>query len=365
MIYFRCEQCAGTVRADQAQANQVVPCPHCARPLVCPSETTARSPFTPSRSRLDAPPSTGPVPDAPSAATTSVSLVRIGGAVLLLSCLAWATSNVFQSAASTPPAARAETPRSAADQRQAEILAVAVDHAPDPALVRVYDEINTRHFNRVLPAIPVVWEPRLAEVGPLAAKTFTLEGMFGHIGDKAVILLNPSLARDADALRRALSHEMVHAFLHTIGDPSSDHGPAFQATLKRLADEGAFPGIVASAAERESLRGWLATESARLDHERDVARRDGEVLAHEAQEIEQALAELNARTRASAVADDPAVADWTRRRDAYNHRVEEYRARAERHASHLAAFNGQVERYNLMLSYPDGLDERDQFANRR
>jgi hypothetical protein len=38
---------------------------------------------------------------------------------------------------------------------------------------------------------------------------------------------------------------------------------------------------------------------------------------------------------------------------------------AERARADAAAFNAQVERYNLMMSYPDGLDEQDQFANRR
>jgi hypothetical protein len=254
---------------------------------------------------------------------------------------------------------------SPADRRQREILEDAVDRPPDPALVRMFDDINIRHFDGQLPAIPVAWESRLAEVGPLAARAFTLEGMFGHIGGKAVILLNPSLSRDPDALKRALSHEIVHAWLYSIGDPSTGHGPAFQATLKRLSNEGAFAGIVASARERESLRAWLEAESARLDMMNEQARLESDALSTEAREIEQALAELNARHRNGATVDEAAIAAWTLRRDTHNRRVAALRASGERVRTDAAAFNDQVERYNLMLSYPDGLDHRDLFANRR
>jgi hypothetical protein len=296
-------------------------------------------------------------------ASMSPSPLRIGVAVVLLASLGWAAWNALLDDSATRMVPPDGLTRSAADRHQEHILKQAVDYAPDPALVRVYDEINARHFDGFLPPIPVVWEPRLGEVGPLAAEAFTLEGMFGHIGDKAVILLNPAVSRDPAALRRTLSHEMVHAWLYMIGDTSTDHGPAFQATLKRLATEGAFPGIVASAGEREGLGAWLESESARLDGLSEQARLESEALALEAREIEQALAELNARNRPTGV--DPAIADWTIRRDAYNRRVADFRARGERHRADLAAFNVQVERHNLMLSYPDGLDRQDQLANRR
>lgn len=245
---------------------------------------------------------------------------------------------------------------SEADRRQADILKTAIDHVPDPALVRIFDDINARHFAGRLPPMPVVWEPRLAEVGSLEGDAFTLEGMFGHIGNRTVILLNPTIAPDADALRRALSHEMVHAWLHTIGDTSTAHGPAFQMVLARLADEGAFAGIVASPEERTVLRAWIDRESARLEAETERARSEDEALAIEAREIERTLAELNARQHRGAPVPADAVAAWTLRRDGYNQRVAELRARAEQAQADAAAFNEQVARYNLMLSYPDGLD---------
>jgi hypothetical protein len=278
--------------------------------------------------------------------------------------------NALRPAPTTPtPRQSTEVPASAADQRQEEILKLAIDQPPDPALGRAFSDMNARHFGGLLPSMPVVWEPRLAQVGSLSPEAFTLEGMFGHIGDRSVILLNPGLARDQDALRRALSHEMVHAYLYTIGDASADHGPAFQATLRRLADEGAFAGIVATERERESLRAWLEAESARLDGEGADTRRLSETLAHDAREIEQLHAALQVRARTTPSTGmpgiDAAVEDWTRRRDAHNLRVDELRARTDRNQNDRVAFNEQIERYNLMLSYPDGLEKRDVIAHRR
>src|SRR4029453_10098682 len=105
-----------------------------------------------------------------------------------------------------------------------------------------------------LSAMPVLWEPGLDRVGQLAAQAFTLEGMFGHVAKQSLILLNPNLQADQRALARALSHEMVHAYLFTTGDTTTNHGPAFQTVLQRLSSEGAFEGILASDQERESLR---------------------------------------------------------------------------------------------------------------
>lgn len=349
MIYFRCERCAGAIRGDQSLAGSPTPCPHCGQSNLCPGETTGSSNLVQVRSNAG----TG---------GASPSISRVGIAVLLLAALGWAASNVLiQEPMTGQPSAR-EAPLSAADERQRQILEEAIDHAPDPALVRIYDEINERHFGGRLPAMAVVWEPRLEEVGPLAAQAFILEGMFGHIGQRSMILLNPSLTQDPERLRRALSHEMVHAWLHTTGDSSTEHGPAFQDSLKRLADEGAFDSVVTTPRERESLRVWLEGESMRLGTLREEARRDGEALAIEARELEQDLARLNGRPSAQIGAVDPLAAAWNRRRDAHNRRVEELNQRAERGRTESAAFNAHVERYKRMLSYPDGLDDRDLFA---
>jgi hypothetical protein len=239
------------------------------------------------------------------------------------------------------------TPRHPADARQEAILRAAIDKPGDRRLGEMYSSINVRHFAGALPAIRVVWEPRLEEVGHLAGRAFTLEGMFGRLGNRTIILLHPKLEADAAALARALCHEMVHAYLFTIGDSGSDHGAAFQRTLKRLADEGAFVGIVATDEERDALRAWLDGESTRLESERQQIERMAAELEQERRDVERAFAGLPADQRTL----DRIVAS----RDAYNGRAAEASQRAQRHRDAGTAFQRAQDRYNLMVVYPDGV----------
>lgn len=256
----------------------------------------------------------------------------------------------------------AQETESPADALQHDLLRADIDKPGDPALDAMYARINVAHFAGTLPPVPVRWEPGLARVGQLAAHAFVQEGMFGHIGRRAMILLNPDLQTDRRALDRALCHEIVHAYLYSTGDTSTGHGPAFQTVLRRLSNEGAFEGIVATEAERLKLRAWLDAESARLDAEqKDVARLSRE-LEQERADIEHAMADLNARAAAARAGGTtgPAaseVAALNARRDAYNRRAREAGARAARDRADQDHFNAEVARYNLMLVYPDGLDE--------
>jgi len=202
----------------------------------------------------------------------------------------------------------------------------------------------------------VRWEPRLDEVGRLAGNAFTLEGMFGHIGAKAVILLNPALQADERALRRALCHEMVHAHLYATGRSSASHGPEFQMVLRRLSTAGAFAGIVATDDERTNLRTWLDAESSRLDAEHGAMAQEGAEIERERADLERALADLQARVNTASAPDAHQIAAFNKRREAYNWRVTQAQARTERDRADLAHFNREVERYNLMLVYPDGVD---------
>jgi hypothetical protein len=242
---------------------------------------------------------------------------------------------------------------SPADARQQEILRESLELAGDPSLERMYQAINVKHFGAALPAMPVLYERRLDEVGRLANQTFTLKGMFGRAGKRMAILLHPDLRSDPRELERALCHEMVHAYLFTTGDTTSNHGAAFQGVLKRLADEGAFAGVVASEEDRVQLRAWLDAESARLDAERHSMDLIGAEIARERSEVERAFSDLTARGSA-ATAEEIAAVDA--RRNAYNDRAIDANARAARDRADVAEFNRQVERYNLMITYPDGLD---------
>jgi hypothetical protein len=290
------------------------------------------------------------------------SFARVVVALATLAALAW---SVWTIAGPLTEDLRSGAVVSPIEAKQREILSDNLDKPGDPVLVRRYVEINARHFNGRLPLLPVIWEPRLAEVGALAKHTFTLEGMFGHIGGKAAILLHPNLQRDPAALDRALAHEMVHAHLFSTGQPSSNHGPAFRGELERLAHEGAFTGILADAATRANLRAWLDTEAARLDADGAEVRLEGEAIERERGEIEQAFAEINSRGPTGGPAPTREEVDaLNARRDAYNRRVEQANVRAQLGRKALAEFNRQVERYNLMLVYPDGVDEEELFKPR-
>ncbi len=245
------------------------------------------------------------------------------------------------------------------EARQKAILRDDLHHIGDPDLVRQYDEINVRYFAGRLPAMPVLWEPKLADVGRLGSRPFTLEGMFGHIGARQAILLNDHLRADPAAATRTLCHEMVHAYLYEIGDRTTDHGPAFQAELRRLADAGAFAGIVATDEERRTLKAWLDAENSRLDVEGAAVEQEDQEIARDRAELDASIDEMNARLQGSA-ADRPSQAEidaLERQRQAFNARVDAIRERARSARADLAEFNRQVERYNLMLVYPDGLDE--------
>jgi hypothetical protein len=245
--------------------------------------------------------------------------------------------------------ADAPVPATPAEARQQAILENNLDRPGDPLLAVMYQEINARHFDGALPIIPVVWEPALATVGELAGGEFSLEGMYGFVGSRALILLTPELQADRRALERVLCHEMVHAYLHTIGNSTTTHGPAFQTILRRLSLEGAFEGVVATDEERRSLRAQLDREAARLDAEAGQLRQLDDQLQRERLEVERAMAELSA----SSTPDE--VARVMSRRDAYNERAVSAGRRSEQHQRDRQALDSEVARYNLMIAYPDGI----------
>lgn len=282
-------------------------------------------------------------------------LARVAVAGVATLALAWSAWTVVASLEPDAPAAASGL--SPVEARQREILEAAINRPGDPELGRMYADINARHFGARLPTLSVAWDPALEEVGQLAAHAFRLEGMFGVHGDRAMILMHPHLASDQAALRRALVHEMVHAFLHTIGENTTSHGPRFQAELQRLSSEHAFEGIVATDAERTNLRTWLDDESARLATDNDIARREGAEIDRERLALEGAVAGMNARVAHGGVPPDRAALEALQARQAaYNRLAAEANARAERRRRDIAELNRQIARYNLMLAYPDGLD---------
>lgn len=189
--------------------------------------------------------------------------------------------------------------------RMRQIFDINKGMASDPDLAQAYDDLNVQYFDDGLPKnVSIRWDDRLADVGPTIADGFRLEGMT----DGRMILINPAIQRDRAEFRRTLCHEMVHV---QVWGRDAAHGAAFQQALRAVWERGAFSGLLATDEEKDQLH--------------DVLRRLSERIG----------AEERDRTPAG----------------------------VSRVNASLAEYNRLVERYNLMISYPDGLD-RERLAQR-
>jgi len=219
---------------------------------------------------------------------------------------------------------RAIAPTTEDQKRTFEIFAANANLPGDPELAAAYNAINAEYFDSRLPAVRLRWESRLDEVGPMIADDFRM----GGVTDGKMILLNPAIHEDGDEFRRVLCHEMVHVAVTAEQEP---HGPIFQRYLKQLADRGAFRGRVATEDEKRQRR--LALERKMAD------------LSAEAGTLAQMKTALDAEASGGAPG-----ADLT-------DRVERYNSRVQRHNDAVVEFNRDIDEYNLMVTYPDGLDE--------
>jgi len=215
--------------------------------------------------------------------------------------------------------ARPARPESPDQVKMRELFLASASQAIDPALLADYHSVNAGYFSSKLPEVRIRWEPRLAEIGPLIADGFQLDGATNG----RVILMNPAIRGDAAQVRRVLCHEMVHV---AVPDEPVSHGPRFQATLRQLSEKGAFEGVVATDEEREALHDTLQAQVKELDREEQALKADR-------REYE----EKGAPTQAHV--------------DAFNIRV-------RRHLAAIDEYNQLVAQYNLMIAYPDGLDRQ-------
>jgi len=266
------------------------------------------------------------------------------------------------------------TVQSPAEARESQIVKQDIGRPGDSELVEDYREVNAGYFGGKLPRIPVIWEPRLQEVGSLVAKGYILEGL--AYSDPELILLNPDNKGKRDQLRRVLCHEMVHVYLFTIGDMKTHHGPAFQAELHNLLLAGAFKGIWATDDQKSSLRSWLKSESRRLHAESVELKGRNSKLDKAAEEIdeqrtsmEQGHLELNERIvlaneQGSGWPADEEIDSFKDKERAFSQRVADFNAKvavfnqsvADQRAG-IKSYNYEARRYTLMVAYPDGLNE--------
>jgi len=242
---------------------------------------------------------------------------------------------------SPDPSSRAAARPASPDQaRTDELLRLNASQPSDPDLASEYKWINLQYFEGRLPAVGIRWEPRLAEVGPMIAEGFRLEGATNG----RLILLNPSLQDDEQGMRRTLCHEIVHV---AVRERDQEHGAIFQTRLRQLSEQGAFVGTVATEEEKQELNRTIASQVNELEK--------AEVS------LRQTRTQLDADTaRVQAQPDDPgrnaAVVDLQNRADFYNVDVQRFNM-------DVARLNRMIEDYNLMVAYPDGLD-RDRLAHR-
>ena len=86
--------------------------------------------------------------------------------------------NVRQPAQGTGPTTIAlPIPKNPAEAMEWQVIEQDAGKSGDTELANHYQQVNERYFDGRLPGIPVLWEPRLKEVGPLIADDFRLEGL--------------------------------------------------------------------------------------------------------------------------------------------------------------------------------------------
>jgi DNA-directed RNA polymerase subunit RPC12/RpoP len=375
MFTLLCESCGEKYHADEGHAGSRIRCTRCGHIIrvEVPRPPTAPPPFNPEPFAAYSHPFPERGRQEPHTQLLSnLSPVLVGSLLLLVLGIYLAFNDQPQSARgpSTGPVARTAaprttsppTPKTPAELLQDRIVSRDTGRLGDPNLNAEFETINARYFASKLPAMPALWEPKLQEVGPLIAKGFTLEGLAASYNGRQFILINSVLRKRPQELRRTLCHEMVHEYLYTLGDTTTNHGAAFQRILLRLSEEGAFEGKWASASEKTRLRSWLHREAGRLEAEKASLVEPQKIMEGERATLNSQSADLNARIatandQQSGWPSDQEIDSFKSRREALNQRADEYNVRVEEYSQNVARFNHEVNRFNLMMAYPDGLDE--------
>lgn len=238
---------------------------------------------------------------------------------------------------------------------QHALLEDARDKPGDPDLGLLFNELNALHFDGVLPNVKVLWD---AGLDRLDEGDYRLNGMT----DGRIILLEAALKDVEDDVRRTLCHEMVHVRFLAEGNKSTAHDAVFQDELRRIFEDGCFPAILASPEEKASLQEWIDAERTRLDAARAPADAQLAALKTETGRVERMVAELNERIRVANGAGSgwPSTAETDavqQQRSALNDSIAAYNGVVAANERDSVRLNEAVQRYNLMVAYPDGLAE--------
>jgi SprT-like family len=381
MFTIRCESCGEEYHADERHEGRLIKCTKCGRTITiaCPKPSGASARANPDPFVWHSYPDSTKVPHRPlPSLIADYSSLLIGLALFIMLGLYFnffyhpqpnrkmsggSTARSSGSISVTP--ALTETP---AETLQDQIISHDAGRLGDPQLNAEFKVINAKYFSNALPAMPVMWEPRLGEGSLLSADGSTLEGLAAEYNHKQFILINPSLRNNPQELRRALCHEMVHELLFTEGDAKTNHGPAFQRILRRLSEEGAFKGKWASPDERANLEAWLHRTAKRLESESSDLATKRKNLDLDRAELSDQLDDLNARIsaandRQSGWPTEQEIEYFKSRRDALNQQAREYNTRIEESRKIAARYNREAHQFNLMMAYPDGLyEDRQAYA---
>lgn len=100
----------------------------------------------------------------------------------------------------------------------------------DSDLVRLKHELDRLHFGGALQSVAIQF-------------TKLPEGHFGSYFPRTGVVISNALADSPIELRRTVIHELIHAFLDHVNDPSvqrrnESHGAAFAAQVRRIASSG-------------------------------------------------------------------------------------------------------------------------------
>ena len=144
-------------------------------------------------------------------------------------------------------------------------------HAPDGALQALYQQLNTLHFNSVLPPCRIVWSRQLTRAAgnidvrraviklsvPLLIDAFDLMNSGGAKGTAS--LFGPEysvcgvLCRNREAaLHEIMKHEMIHLWLHVQNLPSG-HTSDFRLKARAVGQPRTRHGIALPAPRA----GWI------------------------------------------------------------------------------------------------------------
>ena len=238
---------------------------------------------------------------------------------------------------------------------QHALLAAARDKPADPDLGLLFNELNALHFDAQLPNVKVLWD---AGLDRLDQGDYRLNGMT----DGKTILLKAALKDQEDDVRRTLCHEMVHVKFFAAGIKSTAHDDVFQGELRRIFEDGCFPAIWATPEERASLQEWIDAERVRLEGARAQTDAQLAALKAETERVERMVADLNERIQAANAAGSgwptPAETEAAQaQRSALNDSISAYNGVVAANGRDQVQFNEAVQRYNLMVAYPDGLAE--------